>query len=145
MIEDEDGPGMLNDCPEPDPELDSLARKVIDAAVAVHINLGPGLPESHYGNARCIEFRKRGIPFVPQVKVDVFYDGQRIGRCRLDFIIDGRLVVEIKSVEKLEPVFKAQVLTYLKEANCRLGLLLNFNEERVTQGIKRIINPYFKR
>src|SRR5258706_15761394 len=144
MIHDEEGPDLLNDLPEPDPELDALARRVVDAAVAVHIKLGPGLPESHYGNALCIEFRKRGIPFVPQADVEVLYEGQRIGVCRLDFIIDRRLLLEIKSVEKLEPVYNAQILTYLKITNFRLGLLINFNEERVTRGIKRIINPYYK-
>jgi GxxExxY protein len=81
---------------------------------------------------------------VPQAEVDVLYDGVKVGRCRLDFVVDGRLVVEIKSVLKLEPIFKAQVLTYLKITNCRLGLLANFNEERIRQGIKRIINPYYK-
>jgi GxxExxY protein len=144
MVTHDDGPDLLNDLPEPDPDLDALARRVIEAAIAVHIQLGPGLPESHYGNALCIEFRKRGIRFVPQARVDVLYDGQRVGRCKLDFLVEERLVVEIKSVDRLEDVFKAQVLIYLKVTNCRLGLLINFNEERVVKGIRRIINPYHK-
>jgi GxxExxY protein len=141
---DDDGPDMLNDLPEPDPELDALASRVIEAVLTVHYKLGPGLPESHYGNALCIEFNKRGIPYVPQAKVKVLYDDQAVGTCRLDFIIDGRLVVEIKSVMKLDPIFKAQLLTYLKITNGRLGLLINFNEERIRQGIKRVINPHHK-
>jgi GxxExxY protein len=135
---------MLDDLPEPDPELDALASRVVEAVLAVHFKLGPGLPESHYGNALCIEFTKRNIPHVAQAEVQVLYDGTVVGTCRLDFIVDGRLVVEIKSVLKLEPIFKAQLLTYLKITNSRLGLLINFNEERIRQGIKRVINPYYK-
>lgn len=144
MTESDDGPDMLNDMPEPDPELDALARNVVEAVLAVHYELGPGLPESHYGNALCIEFAKRNIEFIPQAEVKVLYDGHFVGKCRLDFIVGGRLAVEIKSVLKLEPIFKSQVLTYLKITNCRLGLLVNFNQTSIRQGIKRIINPHHK-
>jgi GxxExxY protein len=139
---DDEGPDLLNDLPEPDPVLDDLVRRVIDACFAVHTKLGPGLPESHYENAMRIEFLLRSIPFVRQALIGVVYEGESIGDCRLDFIVDRRLVVEVKAVERIEPVHKAQVLTYLKITNCRLGLLVNFNVALMKQGIKRIINPY---
>jgi GxxExxY protein len=144
MMTDDDGPDLVNDLPEPDPELDELAENVAAACLAIHITLGPGLPESHYENALRIEFLKRGIPFVRQPIIEVRYEGEIIGECRLDFVVDHRLVVEIKAVEKLEDVHKAQLLTYLKITNCRLGLLVNFNVERVTQGMRRILNPYYR-
>lgn len=74
----------------------------------------------------------------------VEYQGQTIGECRLDFVIDRRLVLEIKAVESVLPLHKAQLLTYLKIMRCRVGLLVNFNVERLKQGIKRIINPYLR-
>ena len=139
---DEEEPDLLNDLPEPDPALDDLVRRVIDALFAVHSKLGPGLPESHYENALRIEFLRRGVPFVRQPLVAVVYEGESVGECRLDFIVDHRLVVEVKAVERIDPVHRAQVLTYLRITNCRLGLLVNFNVALMKQGIKRIINPY---
>ena len=133
---------MLDDLAGPAPELDALARRVVDACIKIHIKLGPGLPESHYGNAMAIEFRRRGIPFVREPIVVVAYEGKEIGECRLDFVIDHRLVLEIKAIEKLGDVHRAQVLTYLKITNCRLGLLINWNVERLLQGVTRVINPY---
>lgn len=141
---DDDGPDMLNDLPEPDPALDELAKAVIDACFAVHTKLGPGLLESHYERALAIELRKRRIPFVKQPIVELQYEDEPIGKCRLDFIIDHRIVLEIKSVDTLLPLHKAQLLTYLKIMNHRLGLLINFNVELLKKGIKRIINPYYK-
>jgi GxxExxY protein len=140
----DEGPDLLDDLPEPDPELDALVRAVIGACIAVHTELGPGLGESLYENALVIEFGKRVIPFVRQATVIVQYQGQTIGECRLDFIIDRRLVLEVKAVDTLLPVHKAQTLTYLKIMNFRLGLLVNFNVERMKHGIKRVINPYYK-
>jgi GxxExxY protein len=144
MMDEDEGPDLLNDLPEPDPELDALMARVADACFAVHIKLGPGLPESHYENALRIEFLRRGIPFVRQPLVQVVYEGEIVGECRLDFIVDHRLVLEIKAVEKLADVHKGQLLTYLKITNCRLGPLVTFNVDRVKSGMRRIINPYYK-
>jgi GxxExxY protein len=143
-MEIDEGPDLLNDLPEPDPKLDDLIRAVIGACIAVHIELGPGLLESLYEAALCIEFRKRSIPFVRQAIVMVQYQGENIGECRLDFIVDRQLVLEIKAVETLLPVHKAQTLTYLKIMNLHVGLLANFNVERMKQGIKRVINPHLR-
>jgi GxxExxY protein len=125
--------------PEPDAEFDALTGNVIGAAIEVHRQLGPGLDEGLYENALAIELRLRGIKFSRQVIVPVVYRGEAIGEKRLDLVIEGRLVVELKAVEQLASVHKAQVLTYLKITGLRLGLLINFNVPALKEGIKRII------
>jgi GxxExxY protein len=135
-FDDEDPPYV-----EPDHELDELARGVIGAALEVHKRLGAGLEEALYREAMCVELRARGIPFQREFPLDVVYRDQIIGRRRIDLLVGGRLVVELKAVELLAPVHKTQVRTYLKLAKCKLGLLLNFNEVLLRDGIKRIINP----
>ena len=134
--EDEDPPYV-----EPDVELDELAHRVIGDAIEVHKKLGAGLDESLYERALCIELRQRDIPFVCQVIVEVQYKGEKIGERRIDVIVGGRLIVELKAVESLTPLHSAQLRTYLKITNCRLGLLINFNTIILKDGIKRIINP----
>src|SRR3954468_8094189 len=96
---------------EPDPHLDALARAVIGAAIEVHKKLGAGLDEGLYENAMCVELRLRGISFARQVLIPVQYKGEPIGDRRLDLVIEGQLIVELKSVEQLSPLHKAQVLT----------------------------------
>jgi GxxExxY protein len=91
--------------------------------------------------ALAIEFRHRNIPFVRQLLVDVRYLGEVIGTRRLDFIVDGRIVVELKAVDELTKLHKAQVLTYLKITGLKLGLLINFNTIILKDGIKRVIRP----
>ncbi|CAN5348486.1 GxxExxY protein [soil metagenome] len=125
---------------EPDRELDRLAHEVIGAAIEVHKRLGAGLDESLYRAAMCIELRGRNIPFVCEATFDVIYRDVVIGQRRIDLFVGDRLVVELKAVERLAPVHKAQVRTYLKIAKCKLGLLINFNEVLVKEGIVRIIN-----
>jgi GxxExxY protein len=98
------------------------------------------LDESLYQNAMEIELRHRNIAFVRQVLVTVEYRGQSIGERRIDLIVGGRLVVELKAVERLAPVHGAQVRTYLKITRNKLGLLINFNVELLKHGIKRVIN-----
>ena len=124
---------------EPDPELDALAHAVIGAALEVHRRRGPGLDEGLYESALAIEFRLRDIPFERQVAIDVLYKGEFIGQKRLDFMVGGRLVVELKAVEQLTPLHKAQVLTYLKISGMKLGLLINFNTIILKDGLKRVI------
>jgi GxxExxY protein len=126
---------------EPDPELDALASRTLDAAMEVHRRLGPGLDEGLYTGALCVEFQLRDISFAREVMVDVEYKGVVIGKKRLDFVVGGRLIVELKSVEQLTPLHKAQVLTYLKITRLKLALLLNFNTILLKDGIKRIIRP----
>jgi len=125
--------------PEPDPELDRLAHEVIGAAIEVHRVLGPGLLESVYEEALCVELRLRGLPFVRQPPVDLSYKGHPVGKGRLDLLVGGALVVELKAVEALGAVHKAQVISYLRMTGYRLALLINFNVSRLRDGIRRII------
>ncbi len=120
-------------------ELNALTDSVIGAAIEVHRQLGPGLLESAYQRALAHEFRLRGIPFEEQRTCPISYKELIIdGACRLDFLVDGRLVVEMKAVDVLEEVHTAQVLTYLKFAECPIGLLLNFRSKLLTHGLRRI-------
>jgi len=125
--------------PEPSPELDRLAHEVIGAAIEVHRVLGPGLLESVYAEALCVELGLRGLSSVRQPAVDLSYKGYSVGRGRLDLLIGDALVVELKAVEVLTDVHKAQVISYLKMTGHRLALLINFNVWRLSDGIKRII------
>jgi GxxExxY protein len=125
---------------EPDSELNALATAVIGAAIEVHRHLGAGLDEQLYENAMCAEMRRRDIPFQKEIDFDVTYKGEPIGKKRIDFIVGGRLVRELKAVEALAPVHSAQLRTYLKITKCKLGLLINFNIPILKDGIKRIIN-----
>jgi len=119
---------------------DALSREIIGAAIEVHRNLGPGLLESAYEQCLAHELASRSIPFELQKAMPVEYKGVKLD-CgfRLDLLVGGAVVVEIKSVEELSPVHEAQVLTYLKLTGCRLGLLLNFNERRMADGIQRMV------
>jgi GxxExxY protein len=125
---------------EIDSELDGLARAVVDSAFAVHKVLGPGLLESAYSICLGLELTKRRIPFAAEVPMDVTYEQQRVASAyRLDFLAANRLVVELKSVEKLLPVHEAQILTYLRLSGLRLGLLINFNAPLIRNGIRRLV------
>jgi GxxExxY protein len=120
-------------------EIDPLAKQIVDAAFRVHETLGPGLLESVYEACLCMELSHRRIPIERQVQIPIFHRGQQIEPgLRIDLIVDGRVIVELKAVEKLLPVHEAQVLTYLKLTDLRLGLLINFNSELIKHGIKRI-------
>jgi GxxExxY protein len=112
---------------EPDPEMNRLTGAVIGAAMEIHRHYGPGLEEEIYEAAMCAELRNRGIDFASQVWLDVIYKDEVIGRKRIDLIVEGKLIVELKAVEQLAPLHRAQLLTYLKIAGFRLGLLINFN------------------
>jgi GxxExxY protein len=124
---------------EPDPDLDRLARVTIGAAIEVHRALGPGFLEALYEEALSIELEERGIPHERQVALGVEYRGQRIGQQRLDLVVGGRLVVELKAVDALAPIHRAQVLSYLKAAHQPLGLLINFNVHTLRDGIRRVV------
>ena len=124
---------------EPCPEVDGLAHQVIGAAIEVHRHLGPGLLESVYENALCVELRLRGIPFVRQVAIGVDYKGELVGESRLDLLVGGVLIVELKAVENLLSIHKAQVISYLRITKRQLGLLINFNTVVLKNGIKRVV------
>jgi len=119
---------------------EAAARIVVDAAYRVHSALGPGLLESVYEVCLCHELRKQGIPFLAEQVLPVVYDGVRLDAgLRLDLLVDKSVVVELKAVEKTLPVHEAQLLTYLKLAEKRLGLLINFNVPCIKDGIKRMV------
>ena len=121
------------------PKLEQYAHDVIGAAIAVHRELGPGYLESVYEEALGIEFDHGGIPYKRQHPVSVTYRGHVVGENRLDFLVGDCLIVELKAVESLLPIHRAQVISYLKAMDLTLGLLINFNVEILKQGIKRII------
>jgi len=123
----------------PDEQIETVAREVIGAAIEVHRTLGPGFVENIYETALALELTERGIPFARQVKIDVFYKGTPIGQSRIDLLVGRVLIVELKAVDALLPVHKAQVLSYLKAIKQPLGLLLNFKGETMRGGIQRVI------
>jgi GxxExxY protein len=122
------------------PELDGIAKQVVDAAFAVHSKLGPGLLESVYEVCLAHELSKRGLKFERQVPMPVIYDGIKLDAgLRLDLVVEGEVIVELKAVETILPVHKAQVITYLKLSKKRLALLINFNVPLIKEGINRIV------
>ncbi len=120
-------------------EVEELARGVIGAAIEVHRHLGPGFLEDVYEQAMMVELSLLGLPVVRQEPVPLSYKGQPVGFDRIDLWIDKRLVVELKAVERLAPIHDAQLMSYLRATQCRLGLLINFNVPRLTDGLRRII------
>lgn len=126
---------MKHDC------INELSREIIGAAIEVHRELGPGLLESAYEAALSQELMLRKIPHEKQQALPVTYKGTVIeSGFRLDLLVDHQVVVELKAVEKVNPLFGTQVLTYLKLGGYPLGLLINFNVPRLVDGIERISN-----
>ena len=118
-----------------------IATEIVDAAFKIHTRLGPGLLESVYEVVLAYELQKRGLQVVRQTPVPIVYDELKFDEgFRADLIVEGKVVVELKSVEAVARVHKKQVLTYLRLANLKLGLLINFGEELIKDGISRIGN-----
>jgi GxxExxY protein len=123
-----------------DVEDDPLSRSVIGAAIAVHKALGPGLLESAYQRCVSLELKALGIPHKREVVIPIEYRGETIEDAyRLDLVGGDRLIVEVKSVERLLPVHEAHLLTYLRLARKHVGLLLNFHTPYLRDGIKRLV------
>jgi len=120
--------------------LQELTEKIIGAAVAVHRELGPGFLERIYENALVLELESQGCFVEKQVTYDVFYKNEVIGQHRLDVLVDGEIVVELKSVERILKVHAAQLRSTLKAAKKKVGLVINFNQETLVRGLKRVIN-----
>jgi len=127
------------DLVEPPEELDRLARAVIGAAIEVHREFGPGLSEDAYEGAMAVELAARGIPFERQKRVDIVYKGVVVAVGRIDLLVRGKLVVEIKSCETLIALHRMQTLSYMRLINEPLGLLINFNVPVLKQGVRRVI------
>jgi GxxExxY protein len=117
---------------------DELTEKIIGAAIEVHRVLGPGLLESIYEEALCVELRLRGISVQRQVEIDVNYKGHIIKGQRIDLLAAGEVIVELKAVARLPEVAVAQTLSYLKATGLKRALLINFSERKLVNGIKRI-------
>lgn len=130
---------MLQKKHEPSSELDVIAKVIIGAAIEVHRQLGPGYLENIYEEALAIELNLRNIKYQRQPEINIQYKENNIGSGRLDLLVENKLVVELKTVETLLPLHKAQVISYLKATNLQLGLLINFNTPLLKHGIKRII------
>ncbi len=121
-------------------ELNRISEGVLGAAIEVHRTLGPGLLESSYELCLAHELEQRGWRVVRQQALPLVYKRIRLeAGYRIDLLVEGKVVVEVKAVDALAPVHKAQLLTYLKLTGCRLGLLLNFNEPVLKDGIRRIV------
>lgn len=120
--------------------LNELTSKIIRAAIAVHKELGPGLLESVYQKCLVIELESMGLSTETEVPVEVSYQGRHVSddALRIDILVEDQVVVELKAVEEIKPVHKKQLLTYLKLSSKPLGLLINFNEELLKDGITRI-------
>ena len=119
---------------------DELTEQIIGAAIEVHKHWGPGLYEEIYENSMCVELRLRKLSFENQLSLPLIYKGERVGNdLRLDFVVQHKVVVELKAVTQLEAIHEAQLLTYMKLTKCRVGLLINFNVPTLKQGLKRMV------
>jgi GxxExxY protein len=131
-------PGMTVD----PSEFNDITRRILAGAIEVHRTLGPGLLESIYTPCLHAELTARQLGFVTQRAIQIVYKGMPLESCyRVDLIVEGLVVVELKSTTALLPVHQAQVLTYLEITKCPAGLLINFNVPRLMDGVKRLINP----
>ena len=118
-----------------------LSKIVVDLCIKIHRALGPGLLESIYEDVLCYELQKAGLQYSRQQEITVSYEGMKMNSAfRADVIVEGKLILELKSVEDIIPVHLKVLLTYLRLTNIKLGLLINFNEAYVKDGIKRMVN-----
>lgn len=124
---------------EPSEQVDQLAKGVIGAAIEVHKHLGAGFLESVYEQSLAIELALRDIPFSRQHPISLSYKGRDVGKARLDCLVGDLLVIELKAVDEFHPIHQAQVINYWKATGFELGLLINFNETLLRNGIKRIV------
>ncbi len=119
---------------------ETIARQIVDAAFAIHSELGAGLLESIYVSCLVYELEKRGLRVEREVRVPIYYDGREMSDpLRLDVLVEGCVIVEVKAVVTMHPVFKAQLLTYLKLTKLQLGFLINFNVALIKDGIERVV------
>lgn len=124
-------------------DIDQITSHIVDAAMKVHTALGPGLLESVYEKCLAHELRKRGLKVETQVWLPVVYDGITIeGSYKIDLLVEDKVIVELKTVEAILPIHKAQLLSYLRLAKKQVGLLINFNVAHLKDGIRRIVNEY---
>ena len=122
-------------------EIEDVAREIVDSAIKVHRALGPGLLESAYQKCLKHELRRRGLYVESELELSIVYEGVTIDAgYRIDMLVEHCIIVENKSVERLLPIHEAQLLTYMKLRNLRLGFLINWNVPLLKQGIRRMVN-----
>ena len=122
-------------------DIEKVAKIIVDSAIKIHRALGPGLLESAYQQCLAYELHKRGLQVDTEVLLPIVYDGQQIDAgYRIDMLVEGCVIIENKAVDQMLPIHQAQLLTYLKLRNCRLGFLLNWNVRLMKDGIKRMVN-----
>ena len=120
-------------------DVEELVARVIGCCIVVHRTLGPGLIETIYSRAMCLELKAAGVPYEREVQIPVLYRNELLCHQRLDLVVAGQVVLELKAVEHLAPVHQAQLLSYLRASKLRIGLLVNFNVPVMHEGLKRII------
>jgi len=125
---------------KPADELNDLSHRIIGIAIEIHKKLGPGFQEKIYEEALLREFRKSGIEYEKQKVVRVDYDGVNLGNQRIDLLVEGEVILEIKTCTKIIPIHRNQVISYLKTANKKLGLILNFGRSKLE--IKRVVHNF---
>lgn len=124
-------------------QINKLSGIILDCSIEVHRNLGPGLLESVYAVCLCKELTLKGLKFQRQVLLPVNYKGENLDAdYRIDLLVEDEIIIELKSVELMNPVYEAQLFTYLKLADKKLGLLINFNVPRLIEGFNRIVNNF---
>ena len=123
---------------EPNPEWNRITNLIIGAAIAVHKELGPGHLESVYENAMALEFNARNIRFVKQAVFTIMYRNEQVGEGRIDFLVEDKVIVELKAIETISSLHVAQCISYLKMTKKRLALIINFNVRKLVDGIRRI-------
>lgn len=120
-----------------------VTGKILQAAIAVHKELGPGLLESVYEYCLCKELHSSGLSAVNQYMLPLYYKGENLNKdFRIDVLVENKILIEIKAVERILPVHEAQVISYLKMANLKVGLLINFNVPVIKQGFRRFVNGF---
>lgn len=121
--------------------IEAVAKDIVDAAYKVHKEFGPGLLESAYQQCHVYELRKRGRQVLAELKLPIIYDGQQFNDgYRIDELVDNLIIIENKTVESILPIHMAQLITYLKLRNCKLGFLINWNVKLIKNGIVRVAN-----
>ena len=120
-------------------ELNKRTEATVGAAIELHRILGPGLLEATYEAALCIELKRRGIRHLRQPSILLTYKGESVGDYRIDVLVEDLVIVEIKSVDRFDPIFSAKLLTYLRSASKKVGLLINFNTRFLKDGIRRYV------
>lgn len=124
-------------------ELNQISGKIIECSIKVHRALGPGILESAYESCLFYELHKAGLKVEKQVTLPIIYDGVKIDAgYRIDLFVENEVIIELKAVEKVHPIHIAQLLSYLKLSNKKLGLLINFNVKLLKDGIERVVNNF---